>query len=33
MNKNDCAESGDGNNNTDCEIDSKNIGPLDISAP
>jgi hypothetical protein len=33
-NKNDCNESGDGNNNPDCEIDStKDIGPINIVAP
>jgi len=33
-NKNDCDESGDGNNNPDCEIDStKDIGPINIVAP
>jgi hypothetical protein len=32
-NTNSCDESGDGNNNADCEIDStKNIGPI-ITAP
>jgi hypothetical protein len=33
-NKNDCDESGDGNNNPECEIDStKDIGPINIIAP
>ena len=33
-NENDCDESGDGNNNPDCEIDStKDIGPINIIAP
>jgi hypothetical protein len=33
-NENDCDESGDGNNNSVCEISSsKDIGPIDILAP
>ncbi len=34
VNENDCDESGDENNNPNCEIDStKDIGPINIQEP